>query len=506
MIIEEPVRGRVPPPWFGALSGIERMRAITQELVPLPPLSRLLGVRPAHVGPGSGIWTMPASGWTQGATGTLEISMLVESALTGVAVTSLPPNTGVEPLTLDVDMFRPTRLQAGNLLARARVVNASRFFVFSEVEIEDPQGRQIAHGASHSEIQPIEPPPPLPPVELRPFEEAAYSTPDPYLRAVTGDVVPDETWAQNNGHTVMCMFANGTVVAPSTQLLGIKIVELEEGRVVVTAPASEWLCDFSRSVSPGQIASFATEALWCAGLTKQRRGESLVGLNQSTRFYRPVPADGRVIRAVARGVRYEPARVFIEVEVYTADGDLVAWSHATGVAVDRSRRQKRPVPEVKRSLVTLLFTDIVGSTEQAARVGNTRWRALLEQYRETVRAEISRWGGIEVDTAGDGFFVRFDSPAQAIECARTARTSVKRLGIDIRAGVHTGECELQAGKPTGMAVHIAARVQGIAASGEILVSGTVRDLLVGSVARFDDRGEHPLKGIPGQWRLFSVAD
>jgi len=506
VIVEEPVRGRIPPPWFGALPGIDRMRAVTQEVVPLPPLSRLLGVRPAHVGPGSGIWTMPATGWSQGATGTLEISMLIESALTGVALTSLPTNMGVEPVTLDIDMFRPTRAQPGNLLARARIVNASRFFVFTEVEIEDPQGRQLAHGASHAEIQPIRPPPPPPPAELRPFEEAAYIVPDPYLRPVTGDAIPDETWAQNDGYTVMRMFADGVVVAPYMQLIGVKIVELQEGRSVLTAPATEWLCRFSRSVCPGQIASFATEALWCAALTMQRRGESLVGLNQSTRFYRPVPADGRLIRAQACGVRCDQSRVFVEVEVHSAEEELIARGQATGVSVDRSRRQKRSAAEVKRALVSLLFIDIVGSTEQAARLGDSRWRALLAQYREAVRAEIVRWAGVEIDTAGDGFFIRFDSPAHAIECARAVRAAAKRIGIELRAGVHTGECELQAGKPTGIAVHIAARIQGAAAPAEILVSGTVRDLLVGSATRFEERGQRALKGISGEWRLFAVAD
>ena len=123
-----------------------------------------------------------------------------------------------------------------------------------------------------------------------------------------------------------------------------------------------------------------------------------------------------------------------------------------------------------------------------------------------MRAEISRCEGIEVDTAGDGFFVRFESPARALECARAARAAVKRLGIEIRAGIHTGECELQGRTVTGMAVHVAARIQALASAGDILVSSTVRDIVVGSNARFEDHGQHALRGTPGEWRVFSLVD
>jgi class 3 adenylate cyclase len=161
---------------------------------------------------------------------------------------------------------------------------------------------------------------------------------------------------------------------------------------------------------------------------------------------------------------------------------------------------------VKRVLATLLFTDIVGSTEHARRLGDGGWRAVLSQHHSAVRAEIQRCEGIEVDTAGDGFFVRFESPARALECARAAREAVKRLGIEIRVGIHTGECELQGRTLTGMAVHVAARIQGLAGPGDILVSSTVKDIVVGSGTRFEDRGPHLLKGMPGEWRLFSLVD
>ena len=117
-----------------------------------------------------------------------------------------------------------------------------------------------------------------------------------------------------------------------------------------------------------------------------------------------------------------------------------------------------------------------------------------------------RCEGLEIDTAGDGFFVRFESPARAIECARGVRAAVQRLGLEVRAGIHTGECELQGRGLSGIAVHIAARIQGAAAPGEILVSGTVRDVAAGSALRFEDRGEHTLKGLPDRWRLYALAE
>lgn len=139
-------------------------------------------------------------------------------------------------------------------------------------------------------------------------------------------------------------------------------------------------------------------------------------------------------------------------------------------------------------------------------MGDTAWRNLLEDFRLKVRREISRFNGIEVDTAGDGFFVRFDSPAYAIDAARAAGAAIRGLAVKLRAGIHTGECELQGTRLAGMAVHIAARTMATAGPGEILVSSTVQQLSGGSGFVFEDRGEHALKGVPDPWRLYAVAD
>ena len=161
--------------------------------------------------------------------------------------------------------------------------------------------------------------------------------------------------------------------------------------------------------------------------------------------------------------------------------------------------------EPDRQLATLMFTDIVDSTAQLAKLGDAGWRELLEQHHAVVRTQLARARGREVDTAGDGFFASFDGPARAVRCAKSIVESVRELGIDVRSGLHTGECELVDGKVSGIAVHTGARVAAHAGPSEVLVSSTVRDLVAGSGLEFEDRGIHQLKGIPGEWRLYAAV-
>ena len=161
-------------------------------------------------------------------------------------------------------------------------------------------------------------------------------------------------------------------------------------------------------------------------------------------------------------------------------------------------------PEPDRTLATVMFTDVVASTERAAELGDERWRELLKGYYGVVRKELVAFRGREVDIAGDGLFATFDGPARAIRCACSVREKVRQLGLQVRTGLHTGECELIGDKVGGIAVHIGARVTSAANPDEVLVSGTVRDLVAGSGIQFADRGAHSLKGVPGEWRLFVV--
>jgi class 3 adenylate cyclase len=206
---------------------------------------------------------------------------------------------------------------------------------------------------------------------------------------------------------------------------------------------------------------------------------------------------GREVAEAIRGARFVELRGDDNMSFF-GDSDAVLDEIEEFLTGERHRH------EVDRVLTTVLFTDIVGSTERAADIGDRRWRDLLDDHYERVRSEVSRFGGREVRTLGDGFLGTFDGPARAIRCGCAISESAQDLGIPTRIGLHTGEVELLDGDIAGLAVHIGARVVAEARPGEVLVSGTVKDLVVGSGLGFSDRGEHQLKGVPGTWHLFAV--
>ena len=216
-------------------------------------------------------------------------------------------------------------------------------------------------------------------------------------------------------------------------------------------------------------------------------------------------ADDRVVMAPQGGYLAEeiPAARYVEL-----DGvDHLAWVGDQDSLLDEveeflvgSRRAHEP----ERALATVLFTDIVGSTERAAELGDRGWRDLLERHDAAVRRQLSVHRGREVKTTGDGFLATFDGPARAIRCAQAIGEAVGETGLEVRAGIHTGEVELVGKDVAGMAVNIGARIGDLAGSGEVLVSSTVRELVVGSGLEFAERGAHNLKGAPGEWRLFAV--
>jgi class 3 adenylate cyclase len=162
------------------------------------------------------------------------------------------------------------------------------------------------------------------------------------------------------------------------------------------------------------------------------------------------------------------------------------------------------LPDETRVLKTVLFTDVVGSTKIAAELGDTRWRHLLDRHDMAVRRSLDRYRGIEVKTTGDGFLAVFDGPGRAVRCAQAAVEAARSVGLTIRAGVHAGECEIRRNHYAGSAVHVGARVAALAAPGEVLVTSTVRDLVAGSGIRFDERGRHALKGVPGEWTILAA--
>jgi pimeloyl-ACP methyl ester carboxylesterase len=209
------------------------------------------------------------------------------------------------------------------------------------------------------------------------------------------------------------------------------------------------------------------------------------------------PEEGRYIAERIPGAR------FVELE----GEDHVPWIDSDQILdeVEEFLTGVRRGPDLRRVLATVLFTDIVGSTSRAVELGDRGWHSLLEQHHATVRRELGRFRGSEVDTAGDGFLATFDGPARAVRCAQAIRSALSPLGIDITAGVHSGEVEVGAdGAIAGVAVHIGARVAGQAQPGEVLASSTVKDLVAGSGLEFEDRGVHELKGVPGDWHLYAV--
>lgn len=211
--------------------------------------------------------------------------------------------------------------------------------------------------------------------------------------------------------------------------------------------------------------------------------------------------DPQAVRAVAERI---PGARYVELPGVDATpfvGDADAYLDE----IQEFLTGTRGSPDPDRNLTTVLFTDIVGSTARAEQLGDRRWRYLLDEHHAHVRRLLEGFHGVEIDTAGDGFFATFDGPARAVHCACAIRDSVREIGLEIRAGLHTGEAERRGNSVTGLAVHVGARVAAHAQASEVLVTSTVKTLVLGSGICFADRGLHVLKGVPGRWRLFAVT-
>lgn len=210
------------------------------------------------------------------------------------------------------------------------------------------------------------------------------------------------------------------------------------------------------------------------------------------------PAKGKEVADLIEGAKFVelPGRNFYHVVEPWRDSFQEIAQFLTG---------EQPEVADDRVLATVLFTDIVDSTRRAAEMGDRHWRALLDAHDAIVRSQLNRFRGREVNTSGDGFLAMFDGPQRAIRCAMAIRDAVRTLGIQVRAGLHTGECEVRGDDIGGIGVHIGARVSALAGSNDVLVSSTLRDLVIGSGLEFEEHGTHQLKGVPGEWRLFAVA-
>lgn len=501
-MLSEPVRGGFPDPRIVSLPGIEQARAQLRGLIPRSPLSHLIGYRLTQVSAGSATLSMPASPWLQHADGTVEVRIVAAEALAMAALTAAPPATEVMTATLSVNYLRAPSLQDETYVARARVVHSVRTFTLAEAIVEDALGRAVLHATGSVLMSPSDATHHSGVAE-EVLEEPTYATPDPYRRPYPGDF-PWTLLDEVGGLSILRMSAAGELIAPVYELLSVRWVEVEEGFVTLTLDASEWLCSRSRHVSPGVLFSVAqlgtSGAAWTVCPSERRVG----ALDQTISFLRPVPAKGGELVIRGRLVHTGERLLISSVEVTDPDGNPVGLGHQTSVLSERRRDSRKATAQ--RVLATVLFTDIVGSTRRAEELGDRRWHDLLAEHHALVRRQLELFKGREVKTTGDGFLATFDSPTRAVQCARAIRDGVQRLGLEIRAGIHTGECEVAGGDVAGVAVHVASRVQSAAGPGEVLISGVVRDLVSGSGLRTSDRGVHDLKGLEGQWPLFSIED
>jgi class 3 adenylate cyclase len=497
-VLDEPVRGGFPEPALYALPGIEQVRAYLGGLVPRPPLTRLTGATFTQVGSGTASGSMPASPWLM-QLDSLEVTMLAARTLEVAVQTGVPPGTRLELLAFSVHHLRPATPESGSVITRARVVHTGRVVTVAEVLVEDGSGRGIAHGTGSVATVALPETPPHRP--LRPVEEPRYGTPDPYQRPgpppIPADVIDDLT-----GLAVLERVRDGRLSPPAHALYGIRYVDFGEGHCSLSVPTTDWLC-IERGWIPAAVqVVVASTALHGATLSVQPRGRRLAPVHQTVHLARGVRADGRPLLARAGVTDRDGRRVTASTELVDADGAVVARGQQ--IAMPAPGRRPGRASEPERLLATVLFTDVVGSTERAERLGDKRWGALLDEHHTVVRRQLELFGGREVKTTGDGFLATFDSPGRAVQCARAVRDALRRLGLEVRAGLHTGECEFDGTDVAGIAVHIASRIEARAAPGEILVSGTVRDLVTGSGLRFSDRGRHPLKGIEGDWPVYAL--
>jgi class 3 adenylate cyclase len=265
----------------------------------------------------------------------------------------------------------------------------------------------------------------------------------------------------------------------------------------------EWFSRYARaSVTPGGLAAELDSYLETdvRAVLPSIQVPTLV-LVDTDSFYEVLPETGHFVATKIPGARI--------VEHSSQGGHHFHWYARGDAIVDEISRFLSAIREEDESfdrvLATVLFTDIVGSTERAAALGDRRWREVVEQHHSAIRTLLARYRGVEMDTAGDGFFASFEGPARAVRCATAIVDAVRPLGIEVRAGLHTGEMERLESKVGGVAVNIGARVAAMAAPSEVLVSQTVKDLMVGSDLRFEDRGSHELKGVPGVWKVYAVA-
>jgi class 3 adenylate cyclase len=473
-----------------ARAGLDRVRSLTAADALLPPLFRLTGIRVTRVGPGAVTCSMPASLLMLDPGRWVDVFILAESTATLAAVTTVGSGADVRCAAMSIHHQRVATLESGSLVARAALVHSGRSHTLVEVSVEDGRGRPIM-GAFASMV-----PAGASTAGDDPSVEPTWPTPDPWMRDY-------ELPAARIFNVEFAELAktDRTVLAPVLRELGVEFLDAEVGRQCLSMPASRWLADRPDRLDAGAIISLTGWALGVATGGLLPGGKTFAVIEHHAQFLRPVPADGERLVCQARVTHDVGDLCITSAEVMDAAGNTVATAGFTSIP---RTLPSEPTPASERILATILFSDIVGSTQQAQQLGDADWQRLLATHHAIVRRQIDVFRGREVKTTGDGFVVLFDAPARAVQCATAMRRSLRDADIRIRVGLHTGECDVSDGDVSGIAVHAAARIQSTASSGDILVSQTVRDLTAGSGLVYEDAGDHELKGLTGPWRLFSV--
>jgi uncharacterized protein (TIGR00369 family) len=388
-VLEEAVRGVPAAPSYYAVSGREQAQAWQRGDLPATPLARLVGYNPTQVGSGSATLRLPASPWLQYAEGTVDLKILMDEAMQVAVLTGAPPATRVVTASMSIHHLRPSTVESESFVAPARVLNSGSAFTTAEAVVEDALGRAVAHVTGAYVLRELDPAPgPGPNGGFRTYDEPTYATPDPHLRP-SPPAVPLGSMSMVDGARGM---AAGEVEVPINRFLGVRLLEFgSDGAGMLALPASPWLCSLWTDVQPGVIAAMMHMGLGIAPVAHTSADEYIGIVSQELTFLTAVPADGRELTAPFKLV-HEGDLLVSSIEVLDADGNRVAMGSQTSVLRERRRRTRAPAAE--RILATVLFTDIVGSTERAQELGDERWRELLTEHR-TSCAGSSRPSGAE---------------------------------------------------------------------------------------------------------------
>jgi uncharacterized protein (TIGR00369 family) len=502
-VLDEPVRGAVPDRSILSLSGLEQLRAFMRGLLPPLPIVVLFDLQITEAGPGTCTLRQVLSPWFDSGEGVMHLTPLAEAAMACAVLTTVPPAVEARMASLSIRYLRPCGVDSESVIARCRVLHTGSAFATAEALIEDRLGRAVAHATSSVLLRPVEPPPPPLSTPLGPVDQPVYPTPAPARRPLPWGRVPWREALAADGDRFIGRPGEAQPMPPVGEFVGARLVAISDGRARVTFPASPWFASMYGTAQPSMV-DLAGEFAVAFAIASITEPDARILVNHvSQNFLAPVVPKGQAV--VADGVvRHRGDVMVCEAEVTDSDGTVLALTQMT--CVTRSTSSPRRAPPAERVLLTVVFTDLVGSTDLAARSGPEKWRELLEQHHATVRRQLELHRGREVKCTGDGFLVTFDSPTRAVAFARAARDALDRLDLAVRIGIHAGECEVMGADVGGLAVHIASRIEGTAKPNEILVSGTVQAMLAGSAVPFVDRGVHALRGVEGDHHLYAVAE